>query len=131
MSQSFPNRVVINILAVVGAFYVIFLIYFYFIERDCAFEVTGLVISPNGEMQAKMTNYSCALEKEKIEILLGERRTNTGLLVFEAEVEADNGAPIHIAWDGNSKLRVTYPWGMQPQDGQPFSYEGVDISFYA
>jgi len=131
MPQSSLNRVVINILAVVGAFCVIFLTYFHLFVRNCAIEVTGLVISPNGEMQAKMTNYSCILEKEKIEILLGERQTNTGLIIFEAEVEEDNDAPIHIVWDGNSKLRVTYPWGTQPRDHQPFFYEGIDISIHA
>ena len=128
MPKSFPIRSLVNILAVIGAFYVIVMFSFYLFGKECSSEVTGLVISPNGKMQAKMTNSNCVLEKEEVQIIIGERQTNTGLVIFESEVNTD--APIHIVWDGDSRLRVNYPWGMQPRDNRSFHYEGVDISIH-
>jgi len=104
------KKITIGTLSVLGAFYLVSLLFISF--TDCHQLIVSEINSPDTKYEVSYYQETCDTSPQKVTVWLGERNSNTKLLIFSAI--ATTTEKLELSWVNNYELLVTYPGALQP-----------------
>jgi len=120
------KKVLIGSLAVVGAFYLLMLVFVsLFVEPDCTVYPVRKESSPDGRFTVVLEHRECRSSSGiTAELWVSEQgsRTNWGVFRSPASIEIGSGQYVKVepvwAWLSGTELQITYPRAANPSSGE-------------
>ena len=104
------KKLIIGTLSVLGTFYLVSLLFISF--TDCHQLVISEINSPDTKYEVSYYQETCDSSPQKITVWLGERNSNTKLLIFSAVTTTTE--KLKLSWISQDELLVSYPSALQP-----------------
>ena len=117
--------IAIGAVIVVGMFYLSSFVSVDFLGH-CTYEDLGKAESFNSDYVAEITQLSCQDDPTLTQILLKNKETGVGRLVFESTLYTT--LPIQMTWEKSGLLSISYPAAYEPTNLKD-RYEYIRIKF--